>query len=553
MATYYIDHTSGNDASAGTSTVTAWKRHPYMTGWTGSYSHAAGDLFIFKGGETWPKECFPMVVAAGGSSGAGYDRYTTDAAWYTGGSWTRPCFDNEYFETSSATVRLNASYIEISNLELKRYNSSVPAGGSGLMYANGRDYILLSNLYVHGWRTTALTDDAHGGLMFYKAAGLTASVVLENSIIENSENSVVGVQNGVAIRQIKTIRNCVIHDVSSAVLFTADIHDNVLYNIGYPTENNRFDPAYHTNCIYLDQGGSVEYRAYNNLIYDISVGSGGIYPVPESGSTHYVYNNVIYGELGQQYCVQVDPDHDASGTGAGVGNVYVYNNTFVIENNNYPAVRAVVRTNKRILSLTNKNNHVIGTGVSVTNASGTTVVTIITSDNLTQTLVEANAEGYEEALLFVPVLGGSTINAGVDLSSVFTTDKLGVTRPEGAAWDISAYEYRPTAPSNLTSIASGSSAIALSWTDNSSNETGFKIERSTDGVTFAQIATVSSGVESYTDTGLVGGVTYYYRVRACNDSGNSAYSNTANDTTAPTPVPIAWGCTGGQTALAGMI
>ena len=52
--TYYIDYVTGSDSSvAPTSKTTPWKRHPYMIGFTGSYSHAAGDIFIFKGGVTW--------------------------------------------------------------------------------------------------------------------------------------------------------------------------------------------------------------------------------------------------------------------------------------------------------------------------------------------------------------------------------------------------------------------------------------------------------------------------------------------------------------------
>ena len=42
----------------------------------------------------------------------------------------------------------------------------------------------------------------------------------------------------------------------------------------------------------------------------------------------------------------------------------------------------------------------------------------------------------------------------------------------------------PTAPGNLAAAAVSSSRIDLTWTDNSSNEQGFKVERSTDGVTF---------------------------------------------------------------------
>lgn len=86
----------------------------------------------------------------------------------------------------------------------------------------------------------------------------------------------------------------------------------------------------------------------------------------------------------------------------------------------------------------------------------------------------------------------------------------------------------PAAPSSLTATAVSRSQINLSWTDNAGNEDGFKIERSTDGVNFTQIATVGANVPTYSNTGLAKNRTYYYRVRAYNSAGNSAYSNTAN-------------------------
>jgi hypothetical protein len=78
-----------------------------------------------------------------------------------------------------------------------------------------------------------------------------------------------------------------------------------------------------------------------------------------------------------------------------------------------------------------------------------------------------------------------------------------------------------------------SSQINLSWTDNSNNETGFKVERSTDGTTFTQIATVGANVTMYVNTGLSPLTRYYYRVRAYNTGGNSAYSNIASAKTRP--------------------
>jgi len=93
----------------------------------------------------------------------------------------------------------------------------------------------------------------------------------------------------------------------------------------------------------------------------------------------------------------------------------------------------------------------------------------------------------------------------------------------------------PAAPSSLTASAASSTSVALRWTDNSSDESGFKVERSGDGVTFAEIATLGAGTTSYADSGLTARTSYYYRVRAYNSNGNSGFSNTSSVTTPDTP------------------
>src|SRR5207245_2144072 len=89
----------------------------------------------------------------------------------------------------------------------------------------------------------------------------------------------------------------------------------------------------------------------------------------------------------------------------------------------------------------------------------------------------------------------------------------------------------PAAPSNLTATAASTSEIDLAWTNNASNATSVKIERSPDGTTFTQITTVSGSATSYNDTGLSANTKYYYRVRASNTAGDSAYSNVMSATT----------------------
>lgn len=100
----------------------------------------------------------------------------------------------------------------------------------------------------------------------------------------------------------------------------------------------------------------------------------------------------------------------------------------------------------------------------------------------------------------------------------------------------------PAAPSALSATAVSSSAIDLTWTDNSNDETTFNIERSLDGAVFIDLASVAADVTSYADTGLSPETTYWYRVNAENTGGTSAWSNTASAATladtGPTSVTV---------------
>ncbi len=84
----------------------------------------------------------------------------------------------------------------------------------------------------------------------------------------------------------------------------------------------------------------------------------------------------------------------------------------------------------------------------------------------------------------------------------------------------------PSAPTMLTA-AFGSGGIALAWTDNAADETGYSIERCLGAgcSAFGQIATVGAGATSFTDTYRASGVDRY-RVRGFNTTGYSSYSNT---------------------------
>lgn len=111
----------------------------------------------------------------------------------------------------------------------------------------------------------------------------------------------------------------------------------------------------------------------------------------------------------------------------------------------------------------------------------------------------------------------------------------------------------PAAPTNLAATALSPTEIRLSWTDNATNETDYQKERSHDGVSFGIMFSGSGANQtSMTDSGLTASTTYYYRVRAVNSSGASAYSNIASATTpSGSSTDPAWTSTDIGTSTAG--
>lgn len=86
-------------------------------------------------------------------------------------------------------------------------------------------------------------------------------------------------------------------------------------------------------------------------------------------------------------------------------------------------------------------------------------------------------------------------------------------------------------PTGLSASAVDDAHINLTWTDNSSQETSYRIERSPDNSTWAEIGSTAANATSYADSGLSELTIYHYRVRGKVGSNYSSYSSTANATT----------------------
>lgn len=101
----------------------------------------------------------------------------------------------------------------------------------------------------------------------------------------------------------------------------------------------------------------------------------------------------------------------------------------------------------------------------------------------------------------------------------------------------------PAAPSNLSATAPSDKQVDLTWADNSTDESSFLLQRSTDAAfTNPVTLNVANDKTSFSDTGLTAATQYWYRIRSRNAVGTSSFSNVATVTTksvAPTTAPAA--------------
>lgn len=114
--------------------------------------------------------------------------------------------------------------------------------------------------------------------------------------------------------------------------------------------------------------------------------------------------------------------------------------------------------------------------------------------------------------------------AGTYTAVLTVTDNRGAKSTAQVVITVSPDPNVLNAPSGLTGSA-GRGTVTLSWTDKSTNESGFYIERAPSGSTaFVRVGTVAANVKTFTNTVSRG--TYVFRVQAFNSTKVSAYSNT---------------------------
>lgn len=161
---------------------------------------------------------------------------------------------------------------------------------------------------------------------------------------------------------------------------------------------------------------------------------------------------------------------------------------------------------------------------------------IIWSTTSTNLPVKVSIAGYEASVLYAGSAPGN-VNGFAQINAIVPDDlpyggelplrvQIGdaVSRPDVTIAVAGTPGPKPAAPTNVSATGLGNGAIQLSWSSSGTQPNIFLIERSADGSSFKQIATVDVGQPTFIDLDIAGEIEYRYRIKGLNRWGLSPYS-----------------------------
>jgi hypothetical protein len=456
---YYIA-ASGSDSNNGTSESTPWLHVPGMPNCTNtcnSVTPAAGEGFIFRGGDTWHFGNSGASPYTGGewqwnnwdgSSASNMLYVGVDQTWYSGTSWSRPILTGDnptrtsavsscaytiptgsFNQTNSLLVLGGLKYTIFDNFELTGMCWNSSSGGAQYVYSSGsasgfNSPYYIENLYIHGWTHTSSAPQGgnNGGHALF-GYNQNFGVVYQFNVIDGSDSddnslSAFGESVDTYILQYNVIR----HTSGSNISLTCHIiHDNL-----FEYFTNVTDGSTHSDLFWCEnEAGASEFWAgdgtpnlfYNNIIRYIGTEyltaiSDVVTMTPPSasayyGGTDYVFNNVFH----DYYLGSGTNYNDWCENDAGCSRTALFNNTMVAGLPNYTGCIMCDQSGGTPVTSVN-NDWITNAGstpgaVIANNGSGVTE-----SSAVYMTPAQASTQGYTSANDFAPTSSsGSTVSA----------------------------------------------------------------------------------------------------------------------------------------------
>jgi hypothetical protein len=396
---------------------------------------------------------------------------------------------NVYGQKTGLTQNFHQNVVVRNNRIYSPAPNRYPAMGSGIHISFGGSGNIYEYNYIEG-------DNSLGSIFLMNCANNESGLVIRNNVLRNNPNG-----GGIGFG----------YDGAGAPssVVTCDIYGNVISGcrstgIGFESKN------WYSGTVNI----------FNNTLY----------------------GNGIRSEWGA-YCggdIYVQSQNDAITVNVR-NNILVYNKSGTEQNAPLSIFGGIVTHNNNLywrsdgssgVAVYNKGTTYTVANVKTYETSAQNTDPLFTDTTLFPTSVTSAKGSFPGGAM--PKSTSPAIDRGATLGNAYASSINLAVRPQGAAWDIGACEFTtstvpvPTvlaAPSGLAARAQGTNQIALSWQDNSTTESGFRLEHGVDGTTFSVLATTAASVTTYIHSGVARGVTNYYRVRANSATGASDYSD----------------------------
>lgn len=165
---------------------------------------------------------------------------------------------------------------------------------------------------------------------------------------------------------------------------------------------------------------------------------------------------------------------------------------------------------------------------------------------VSRSIFMSNGSASATASKYINLTGPAESNTASAVSNSFTNNAAVTGLNSSADGSRTVFTFtplsQPDAPTSMSFTNVVASSMTVNWTDNSSNETGFLVERSTDGTNFTTVSTTAANATSLALTGLVPSTNYTIRVRALNEGRISTALTGTQSTNAVTT--YVWNQTG---------